>query len=86
MQLGVLPRVSVSISISELGLGEGTGIGSQCFETELDEAPELLAEHPYLALVISRDYPTQEAEAVFAMALDLIDPSKILVKVGALGA
>lgn len=81
VQLGILPRDAVSISLSELGLRELTVFGSQRFETELDEAVELLAEHPVLAQVISHDFPLHEAQAAFTMALDSAASSKILIKV-----
>ncbi|WP_262495369.1 zinc-binding dehydrogenase [Paeniglutamicibacter gangotriensis] len=86
VQLGILPRDAVSISLSELGLRELTVFGSQRFETELDEAVELLAEHKFLAEVISHDFPLAEAEAAFAMALDSTASSKVVIKVGALEA
>jgi L-idonate 5-dehydrogenase len=86
VQLGILPRDAVSISLSELGLRELTVFGSQRFETELDEAVELLAGHPFLAQVISHDYLINEAEEAFAMALDSAASSKVLIKVGALEA
>jgi L-idonate 5-dehydrogenase len=82
VQLGILPRDAVSISLSELGLRELTVFGSQRFETELDEAVELLAEQSFLAQVISHDFPLQEAEKAFAMALDSAASSKVLIKVG----
>lgn len=84
MQPGILPKDKISISLSELGLRELTVFGSQRFETELDEAVELLVEHPFLAQVISHDLLLHEAEASFAMALDAAATSKILIKVGAL--
>lgn len=62
VQLGILPRDAVLISLSEPGLRELTVFGSQRFETELDEAVELLAGHPFLAQVISHEYPLVEAE------------------------
>lgn len=86
VQLGILPRDAVSISLSELGLRELTVFGSQRFETELDEAVELLAEHKFLAEVIRHDLPLAEAGAAFAMALDSAASSKVLIKVGALEA
>jgi L-idonate 5-dehydrogenase len=86
VQLGILPRDSVSISLSELGLRELTVFGSQRFETELDEAVELLAEHPFLAQIISHDFPLDDAKTAFAMALDSAASSKVLIKVGAFEA
>lgn len=70
VQLGILPKDKVFISPSELSLRELTVFGSQRFETELDEAVELLAEHPVLVEVISQDFQFHEAEEAFAMALD----------------
>ncbi|MBV1777670.1 L-idonate 5-dehydrogenase [Paeniglutamicibacter sp. ABSL32-1] len=86
VQLGILPRDAVSISLSELGLRELTVFGSQRFETELDEAVELLAEHTFLAQVISHDYALHEAAAAFTMALDSAASSKVLIKVADLRA
>ncbi|GAA3326075.1 zinc-binding dehydrogenase [Paeniglutamicibacter sulfureus] len=86
VQREILPKDKVSISLSELGLRELTVFGSQLFETELDEAVELLAGHPFLAQIISHDFPLHEAEAAFAMALDSAASSKVVIKVGALEA
>lgn len=81
-----MSKDKVSISLSELGLRELTVFGSQRFETELDEAVELLAGHPFLAQVISHDFPLHEAEEAFAMALDSAASSKVVINVGALEA
>lgn len=80
VQLGILPRDPAPIGLSELGLRELTVYGSQRFETELDEAIELLSAHPELEHVISHVFELPEAVAAFEMAADSAQSSKVLIR------
>jgi len=80
LQLGILPRDPGSIALSEIGLRELTVYGSQRFETELDEALELLVAHPQLEQVISHVFDLDRALQAFEMAADSAQSSKVLIQ------
>jgi len=80
LQLGILPRDPGSIALSEIGLRELTVYGSQRFETELDEALELLVAHPQLEQVISHVFDLERAQQAFEMAADSAQSSKVLIQ------
>lgn len=82
LQLGILPRDPGSIALSEIGLRELTVYGSQRFETELDEALELLVAHPQLEQVISHVFDLDRAQQAFEMAADSAQSSKVLIHLG----
>ncbi|MFJ2621193.1 L-idonate 5-dehydrogenase [Glutamicibacter sp. NPDC087344] len=79
VQLGILPRDPSPVGLAELGLRELTVYGSQRFETELDEAIELLAAHPELEQVISHVFELEDAVSAFEMAADSAKSSKVLI-------
>lgn len=80
VQLGILPRDPAPIGLAELGLRELTVYGSQRFETELEEAIELLSSHPELEHVISHVFELTEAVAGFEMAANSALSSKVLIQ------
>jgi len=82
LQLGILPRDPGSIALSEIGLRELTVYGSQRFETELDEALQLLVAHPQLEQVISHVFDLDQAQQAFEMAADSAQSSKVLIQLG----
>ena len=82
LQLGILPRDPAPVGLSEIGLRELAVYGSQRFETELDEALELLVAHPELEHAISHVFDLDQAIEAFEVAADSATSSKVLIRFG----
>lgn len=79
VQIGMLPGDARPVALAPLIAKEATLRGSFRFDTELDEAVRMLAEHPEFDAVISHTFPFQEALTAFDVAADPGRSSKVVL-------
>jgi L-idonate 5-dehydrogenase len=79
VQIGMLPGEARPVALAPLIAKEATLRGTFRFDTELDEAVRMLAEHPELDAVISHTFPFAEALPAFEVAADPGRSSKVVL-------
>lgn len=81
VQLGMLPGGALPVPLSGLITREISLRGTQRFDTELDEAVQVLDATPACEAVISHEFPFNQAAAAFDCATDPGVSSKVLLKI-----
>ncbi len=79
-QIGMFPGTPVPVELAALGQKEITWIGTFRFDTEVDEAIEMIAAAPSVAEVITHVIAVDEATEAFAVAKNSEISGKVLVK------
>lgn len=79
VQVAILPNQDIPVNLAALVAKEVQLRGTQRFDTEIDEAIELLAADERFDAVITQVVPVDEAEAAFATARDASRSAKVLL-------
>ncbi len=79
VQIGILPAGNQPVDMSIVTMRELTLLGSFRFNEELDEAIQMLAEHPQLEAVITHEFELDEVVSAFECAADPVQSLKVLV-------
>jgi L-idonate 5-dehydrogenase len=79
VQVAILPNQDIPVNLAALVAKEVQLRGTQRFDTEIDEAIELLAEDARFDEVITQVVPVAEAETAFATAKDASRSAKVLL-------
>ncbi|NLA30157.1 MAG: L-idonate 5-dehydrogenase [Propionibacterium sp.] len=79
-QIGMFPGTPVAVELAALSQKELTWVGSFRFDTEVDEAIEMIAAAPAVADVVTHVIGVDDAEKAFAVAKDSQISGKVLVK------
>ena len=80
VQVAILPNTEIPVNLASLVAKEVQLRGTQRFDTEIDEAIELLAEDPRFDAVVTQILPAAEAEDAFATARDASRSAKVLLE------
>ncbi len=80
VQVAILPDRDIPVNLAALVAKEVQLRGTQRFDTEIDEALELLAAAPRLDAVITHVLPAAEAARAFATAQDASRSGKVLLE------
>lgn len=81
LQLGILPAGELTLQLASLVSKEVTLQGTQRFDSELDEAIELLTEEPRIEQAISHEYPLEDAVEAFRHAADAARSAKVILRI-----
>lgn len=81
LQLGMLPAGDLTLPLASLISKEVTLQGTQRFDSEIDEAIELLASDPRIEATISHEFPLAAAEEAFACASDATRSAKVILAI-----
>ena len=79
VQVAILPNQDIPVNLAALVAKEVQLRGTQRFDTEIDEAIELLAADERFDAVITQVVPVDEAEAAFSTARDASRSAKVLL-------
>ena len=80
VQVAILPNQEIPVNLASLVAKEVQLRGTQRFDTEIDEAIELLAEDARFDAVVTQVVPLAEAETAFATAKDASRSAKVLLE------
>jgi L-idonate 5-dehydrogenase len=80
VQVAILPNQDIPVNLASLVAKEVQLRGTQRFDTEIDEAIELLAEDARFDAVVTQVVPLAEAETAFATAKDASRSAKVLLE------
>lgn len=80
VQVAILPNTEIPVNLASLVAKEVQLRGTQRFDTEIDEAIEILAEDPRFDAVVTQTLPAADAEAAFATARDASRSAKVLLE------
>jgi L-idonate 5-dehydrogenase len=80
VQVAILPNQDIPVNLAALVAKEVQLRGTQRFDTEIDEAIELLADDARFDAVVTQVVPVAEAEAAFATAKDASRSAKVLLE------
>ncbi|MEL4358276.1 MULTISPECIES: L-idonate 5-dehydrogenase [unclassified Luteococcus] len=78
-QVGMLPNEASGVNLAPFVSKEVTYLGCFRFDDEIDDAIQLLVEHPEIAGVVTHVLPAERAEEAFAIARDSEQSGKVLV-------
>jgi L-idonate 5-dehydrogenase len=78
-QVGILPNEPVGINLASFISKEVTFKGCFRFDDEIDEAIQLLVEHPWIARVITHVIPADKAIEAFDLAKDSQESGKVVL-------
>ena len=76
VQVAILPNQEIPVNLAALVAKEVQLRGTQRFDTEIDEAIELLAQDARFDAVVTQVVPVAEAETAFATAKDASAPRR----------
>ncbi|WP_040157562.1 L-idonate 5-dehydrogenase [Nigerium massiliense] len=79
VQVGMVPNEPRPINLAPFVSKEVTYLGSFRFNDEIDQAVQLLTEHPNLGDVVTHVLPAEDAVEAFAIAKDSETSGKVLV-------
>lgn len=79
VQVAILPNQDIPVNLASLVAKEVQLRGTQRFDTEIDEAIELLAQDARFDAVVTQVVPVAEAETAFATAKDASRSAKVLL-------
>src|SRR4051794_11846154 len=79
VQIGMVPGEARAVALAPLIAKEVALLGSFRFDTELDDAVDLLAAHPQFDQVVSHIRPLDDAVAAFELAADAGLSSKVVL-------
>lgn len=82
VQVGMVPNEPRGVNLAPMISKELDVRGSLRFNTEIDQAITLLAEHPELEQVITHTFPAEDAVAAFSAGNDSQASGKVLVGFG----
>ncbi|MGC2942542.1 L-idonate 5-dehydrogenase [Brevibacterium sp. FAM 24638] len=82
IQLGILPGEKLPTPIFKLLNREITFHGSHRFDNEMEEALNVLSQHPELESIITNVYRLTEAVEAFSTATDSTKSSKVILQIG----
>ena len=80
VQVAILPNQDIPVNLASLVAKEVQLRGTQRFDTEIDEAIELLAQDARFDAVVTQVVPVAEAETAFATAKDASRSAKVLLE------
>ena len=80
VQVAILPNQDIPVNLASLVAKEVQLRGTQRFDTEIDEAIELLAQDAHFDAVVTQVAPVAEAETAFATAKDASRSAKVLLE------
>ena len=80
VQVAILPNQEIPVNLASLVAKEVQLRGTQRFDTEIDEAIELLAQDARFDAVVTQVVPVAEAETAFATAKDASRSAKVLLE------
>ena len=80
VQVAILPNQEIPVNLAALVAKEVQLRGTQRFDTEIDEAIELLAQDARFDAVVTQVVPVAEAETAFATAKDASRSAKVLLE------
>ena len=80
VQVSILPNQDIPVNLASLVAKEVQLRGTQRFDTEIDEAIELLAQDARFDAVVTQVVPVAEAETAFATAKDASRSAKVLLE------
>ena len=80
VQVAILPNQDIPVNLAALVAKEVQLRGTQRFDTEIDEAIELLAQDARFDAVVTQVVPVAEAETAFATAKDASRSAKVLLE------
>lgn len=80
LQLGILPPGDLAVPLASFVAKEVTLQGTQRFDSEMDEAVELLAADPRIERVITHEYGVADTAEAFATAADSTRSSKVILR------
>lgn len=80
VQVAILPNQDIPVNLAALVAKEVQLRGTQRFDTEIDEAIELLAEDARFDAVVTQSITAAEAESAFATARDASLSAKVLLE------
>ena len=80
VQVAILPNQDIPVNLASLVAKEVQLRGTQRFDTEIDEAIELLAQDARFDAVVTQVVPVAEAETAFATAKDASRAAKVLLE------
>ncbi|HIY23338.1 MAG TPA: L-idonate 5-dehydrogenase [Candidatus Brachybacterium merdigallinarum] len=80
VQVAILPNTEIPVNLASLVAKEVQLRGTQRFDTEIDEAIELLAEDPRFDAVVTQIVPAAEAVDAFVTARDASRSAKVLLE------
>lgn len=80
VQVAILPDRDIPVNLAALVAKEVQLRGTQRFDTEIDEAIELLAADPRFDAVITHTLPAAEAARAFTIAQDASRSAKVLLE------
>ncbi len=82
IQLGLLPQGPQPVDVAALVTREIDYLGSFRFHEELDEAIDMLAQHPEFDGVVTHQFELDDVVAAFDCAVDAAQSLKVLVALG----
>ncbi|GAA1488799.1 L-idonate 5-dehydrogenase [Brachybacterium sacelli] len=80
VQVAILPDAEIPVNLATLVAKEVQLRGTQRFDTEIDEAIEVLAADPRFDAVVTQSVPAADAEEAFATAQDASRSAKVLLE------
>lgn len=81
VQVGILPNSEVSINLAPLVSKEAQLRGTLRFNTEIDDAIDILHKNPSIASVITHEFSVEDSEKAFQVARDSEISGKVLIHI-----